>query len=215
MPPPSRSTAASAGPSRTTSTPPSSWPCSSAGITASGSSGAWSTCRHAADEDRRQLHRELIALKAQRTEHTNRIKGLLAGLGLGAVIDAEFPERLEGLRQWDGTERAERAAPAHPPRVRALATRGATDPRPGGRADATDPRPGDAPGGASAAAAQAQGDRRERRVAAGAGVLRLAGDPQPPRAGEPGRLDADARTTAGRVGASRGSARRAIGGSGG
>ena len=29
-----------------------------------------------ADEDRRQLHRELIALKAQRTEHTNRIKGL-------------------------------------------------------------------------------------------------------------------------------------------
>ena len=29
-----------------------------------------------ADEDRRQLHRELIELKAQRTEHTNRIKGL-------------------------------------------------------------------------------------------------------------------------------------------
>jgi transposase len=56
------------------------------------------------DEDRRQLHRELIALKAQRTEHTNRIKGLLAGLGLGALIDAEFLERLDGLRQWDGTE---------------------------------------------------------------------------------------------------------------
>ena len=36
------------------------------------------------DEDRRQLHRELIELKAQRTEHTNRIKGLLAGLGLCA-----------------------------------------------------------------------------------------------------------------------------------
>jgi transposase len=56
------------------------------------------------DEDRRQLHRELIALKAQRTEHTNRIKGLLAGLGLGARIDGEFLQRLEGLRQWDGTE---------------------------------------------------------------------------------------------------------------
>jgi len=56
------------------------------------------------DEDRRQLHRELIALKAQRTEHTNRIKGLLAGLGLSARIDAEFLARLEGLRQWDGTE---------------------------------------------------------------------------------------------------------------
>jgi transposase len=57
-----------------------------------------------ADEDRRQLHRELIALKAQRTAHTNRIKGLLAGLGLAAQIDGEFLERLEGLRQWDGTE---------------------------------------------------------------------------------------------------------------
>src|SRR5262249_5140694 len=42
-----------------------------------------------ADEDRRQLHRELIALKAQRTEHIDRIKGLLAGLGLGARIDDE------------------------------------------------------------------------------------------------------------------------------
>jgi transposase len=57
-----------------------------------------------ADEDRRQLHRELIALKAQRTEHTNRIKGLLAGLGLCAHIDGEFLERLDGLRQWAGTE---------------------------------------------------------------------------------------------------------------
>jgi transposase len=56
------------------------------------------------DEDRRQLHRELIELKAQRTEHTNRIKGLLAGLGLSARIDGEFLARLEGLRQWDGTE---------------------------------------------------------------------------------------------------------------
>src|SRR6476469_2978631 len=47
----------------------------------------------AADEDGRQLHRELIALKAQRTEHTNRIKGLLAGIGLSTVIDGEFPAR--------------------------------------------------------------------------------------------------------------------------
>jgi transposase len=55
------------------------------------------------DEDRRQLHRELIRLKAQRTEHGNRIKGLLAGLGLSAVIDARFAERLERLRPWDGS----------------------------------------------------------------------------------------------------------------
>jgi transposase len=57
----------------------------------------------AADEDHRQLHRELIELKTQRTEHINRIKGLLAALGLSTHIDAEFPQRLEELRQWDGT----------------------------------------------------------------------------------------------------------------
>jgi transposase len=56
------------------------------------------------DEDRRQLHRELIELKAQRTEHTNRIKGLLAGLGLSAPVDAGLLERLDRLRQWDGAE---------------------------------------------------------------------------------------------------------------
>ena len=56
------------------------------------------------DEDRRQLHRELIELKAQRTEHVNRIKGLLAGLGLSAAVDAGLLERLEQLRQWDGSE---------------------------------------------------------------------------------------------------------------
>ena len=56
-----------------------------------------------ADEDRRQLHRELIELKAERTELTNRIKGLLAGLGLSIVVDDKLPVRLEKLRQWDDT----------------------------------------------------------------------------------------------------------------
>jgi len=55
----------------------------------------------AEDEDRRQLHRELIALKGERTAHVNAIKGLLAGLGLQASVDDEFPKRLEKLRQWD------------------------------------------------------------------------------------------------------------------
>jgi transposase len=55
------------------------------------------------DEDRRHFHRDLIRLKAQRTEHDNRIKGLLAGLGLSAVIDAKFAERLGRLRLWDGS----------------------------------------------------------------------------------------------------------------
>lgn len=55
------------------------------------------------DEDRRQLHRELMALKDERTEHSNRIKGLLARLGLDVVVDDRLIERLAGLRQWDGT----------------------------------------------------------------------------------------------------------------
>jgi transposase len=54
-----------------------------------------------AEEDRRQLHRELIGLKAERTEQINRIKGLLAGLGLSTAVDGMLPERLGQLRQWD------------------------------------------------------------------------------------------------------------------
>jgi transposase len=53
------------------------------------------------EEDGRQLHRELIQLKSERTSHTNRIKGLLAGLGLSVIVDAKLAERLEKLRQWD------------------------------------------------------------------------------------------------------------------
>ncbi len=71
-----------------------------------GEERVWAVVRVPAveDEDRRHLHRELIRLKAQRTEHDNRIKGLLAGLGLSAVIDADFAGRLGRLRQWDGSE---------------------------------------------------------------------------------------------------------------
>jgi transposase len=46
------------------------------------------------DEDRRQLHRELIQLKTERTGHVNRIKGLLASLGLGIVVDGDLVESL-------------------------------------------------------------------------------------------------------------------------
>jgi transposase len=56
-----------------------------------------------ADEDGRQLHRELIELKAERTELLNRIKGLLAGLGLTIAVDAKLSVRLEKLKQWDST----------------------------------------------------------------------------------------------------------------
>ncbi len=54
------------------------------------------------DEDRRQPHRELMAVKGERTEHSNRVKGLLAGLGLDIAVDEHIPERLDALRQWDG-----------------------------------------------------------------------------------------------------------------
>jgi transposase len=58
----------------------------------------------AADEDRRQLHRELIELRAERTELINRMKGLLAGLGLNIAVDDKLTERLEKLRQWDNAQ---------------------------------------------------------------------------------------------------------------
>jgi transposase len=55
-----------------------------------------------ADETLRQPHRELIALKEERTQHINRMKGILASLGVEVVINGTFPERLPALRQWDG-----------------------------------------------------------------------------------------------------------------
>jgi transposase len=55
------------------------------------------------DEDRRHLHRDLLEMKAERTQHTNRIKGLLAGWGLAvAQVGADFPSVLADLRTWDG-----------------------------------------------------------------------------------------------------------------
>ena len=54
------------------------------------------------DEDRRQLHRDLMALKGERTEHSNRIKGLLANLGLDASVNEHLPKCLGELCQWDG-----------------------------------------------------------------------------------------------------------------
>jgi transposase len=66
------------------------------------------------EEDLRQLHRDRDQLVRERTEHSNRIKGLLAAIGLDVIVDARLLERVDGLRQWDGspvpTELRERIA---------------------------------------------------------------------------------------------------------
>lgn len=54
------------------------------------------------DEQRRQLHRELWALKRDRTRVTNRIAGLLATVGIRLNVDTTFPARLDQLMQWNG-----------------------------------------------------------------------------------------------------------------
>jgi transposase len=52
-------------------------------------------------EEARQLHRELMTLKRDRTRHSNRIKGLLAGCGLSVKVDQDLPQTLKELRIWD------------------------------------------------------------------------------------------------------------------
>ena len=52
------------------------------------------------DEDGRQLHRGMKDLQRQKTECSNRIKGLLASQGLTAAVDANFQKTLAGLRDW-------------------------------------------------------------------------------------------------------------------
>jgi transposase len=53
-------------------------------------------------EDSRQLHRDLEALRGERTRHINRIKGLLASYGVRMRVGVDFLDRLETRRLWDG-----------------------------------------------------------------------------------------------------------------
>ena len=53
-------------------------------------------------EDHRHLHRELADLKAQRTQHTNRIKGYLSNQGICLEVRDDFPEQVEHQRLWNG-----------------------------------------------------------------------------------------------------------------
>lgn len=54
------------------------------------------------EEDRRHLHRELKTVKGVRTAVTNRIKGLLATVGVRVKEIAELPRVLERVRLWNG-----------------------------------------------------------------------------------------------------------------
>lgn len=71
---------------------------------ASGETKLWSVVQvpTVEEEDARQLHRELLALQDEATQHTNRIKSFLATCGLALDIDKHFPKQLKELRQWDG-----------------------------------------------------------------------------------------------------------------
>ena len=70
-----------------------------------GEAKVWSVVRVPGvnEEDQRQLSRELLALKDERTRHVNRIKALLVSQGLAVEVDDQFLERLPELRQWDGS----------------------------------------------------------------------------------------------------------------
>ncbi len=55
------------------------------------------------EEDRRQVHRELLFARRDRGRHTNRMKGLLAGQGVPLAKLREFPAHVRTARRWDGT----------------------------------------------------------------------------------------------------------------
>jgi transposase len=52
-------------------------------------------------EDARHLHRELMALKRNRTRHINRIKGRLAGQGVRLKVSADLVSQLDQVRVWE------------------------------------------------------------------------------------------------------------------
>jgi transposase len=53
-------------------------------------------------EDNRHLHRTLKTFKSDRTRHVNRLKGLLVGQGVRLPVNANFLERVDRVRLWNG-----------------------------------------------------------------------------------------------------------------
>jgi transposase len=56
-----------------------------------------------AEEDQRQLHRELLALKREQTHHINRMKGVLTSQGVVLEVKSNFLEEVKVVRLWDGS----------------------------------------------------------------------------------------------------------------
>jgi transposase len=56
-----------------------------------------------AEEDQRQMHRELTALKREQTHHINRMKGILVSQGVVREVQTDFVEQMEGVKLWDGS----------------------------------------------------------------------------------------------------------------
>jgi len=71
---------------------------------AAGEKKVWSVVRvpSVVEEDRRQLHRELLTTKRDRTRVSNRSKGLLAGYGIRMALQGEVETQFDAVRQWDG-----------------------------------------------------------------------------------------------------------------
>jgi transposase len=73
-----------------------------------GEKKAWSVVRvpGVEEEDGRHLHRELEALKDERTMHSNRIRSFLKLHGVSEVqpLRRDFGEYVERVRLWDGSE---------------------------------------------------------------------------------------------------------------
>ena len=69
-----------------------------------GEQKVWSVVRvpSVEEEDRRQLHREMLTATQDRTRVINRIKGLLAGHGVQLALEGAVDAQLDQVHQWDG-----------------------------------------------------------------------------------------------------------------
>ena len=70
-----------------------------------GEKKVWSVVRIPSvdEEDRRQLHREMLTAKQDRTRVINRMKGLLAGQGVQLALEGDVEAQLDQAHQWDGS----------------------------------------------------------------------------------------------------------------